>query len=397
MDNTKFEAGARMNVMPTFSPPDVSEISLRLDRVRDEMEAQGIDYYVAQNPDNVFYLTNFANYVHERPFVLVVPKQGRLRFIVPKLEKPHVTHRKVGDVELVDYLEFPAPEGDTWADRFKEQFDSGARIGIESTCPFQIFSEVPGETIQTDIVDEVRHVKTDYEVSRMKYCSDLAVSGFRTLLDESRPGTTSSHIASTVVGHIMGLAVADAPDLNPLCTKVIAVFQPPDISHDPHNFTDLSMTMTEGGPHVCIINGVINGYGTEVERTFFLGRVPDKAKKPYAVMMEARAKALELAVPGNSMHDVDASVNNVIKKAGYGDNLLHRTGHSLGVTGHEGPFLAEGYDREIKPGMFFTIEPGLYIPNVGGFRHSDTIMITDEGNVTFTPFEDSLEAMTLGI
>ena len=111
--------------------------------------------------------------------------------------------------------------------------------------------------------------------------------------------------------------------------------------------------------------------------------------------MEARAKAYELAVPGNVMHDVDEAVNNIMKAAGYGDNLLHRTGHSIGVTGHEAPFLAEGYHREIQPGMFFTIEPGIYLPGIGGFRHSDTVMTTDGGNISMTPVADSLEEMTL--
>jgi len=386
-----------MNIEPIFTSPDVAEMSLRLNRVQAQMNEQGLDYYVAQNPDNVFYLTNFANYVHERPFVLIVPRVGKLTFVVPKLEKPHVNHCKVGEVELVDYFEFPAPEGQTWADRFREQFDPDPTVGIESTCPFQVYKEVPGETVHTDIIDDIRQVKTDYEVSRMKYSGDLAVSGFRVFMQESRPGTTSSHIASSVPGHVMKLALADTPTINPLATKVIAVFQPPQFSDDPHNFTDLNRSMTEGGPHPCIINGVINGYGTEVERTIFLGHVPEDAKKPYEIMMEARAKALELAVPGNSMHDVDEAVNNVMKKAGYGDFLLHRTGHSVGVTGHEAPFLAEGYHREIQPKMFFTIEPGIYIPGVGGFRHSDTIMTTEDGNVNFTPFEDSLEDMTLAI
>ena len=116
----------------------------------------------------------------------------------------------------------------------------------------------------------------------------------------------------------------------------------------------------------------------ELERTFFLGHVPEEAKRPWDAMMEARALANELTKPGAIMHEVDLAVNNLLRKAGYGDNLLHRTGHGLGVTGHEGPFLAEGYYREILPGMIYTVEPGIYIEGIGGFRHSDTVLVTED-------------------
>ena len=143
-----------------------------------------------------------------------------------------------------------------------------------------------------------------------------------------------------------------------------------------------------------MINGTLNGYGTEIERTVFLGHVPHDAQKPFEVMMATREKALELVVPGNVMHDVDYACNSIFRDEDY---LLHRTGHSIGVTGHEAPFLAEGYPRVIEPGMLFTIEPGVYIPGIGGFRHSDTVLVTEEGNVSLTPVASSLEEMTLAV
>ena len=95
------------------------------------------------------------------------------------------------------------------------------------------------------------------------------------------------------------------------------------------------------------------------------------------------------------MSEVDMRCNRIFRDAGYGANLLHRTGHGIGVTGHEAPFFAEGYDRLIEPRMIFTIEPGVYLPEVGGFRHSDTVLITDTGSVSLTPVNDSLDYLTL--
>lgn len=173
----------------------------------------------------------------------------------------------------------------------------------------------------------------------------------------------------------------DNPQANFLCTRMAGVVQPPRISHDPHNFTSVfDLGMAEGGGNTAIVAGLMDGYGCEVELSFFLGRVPDAARKPYDTMMQARALAFQMCKPGTSMHDLDVAVNDVFRKAGFGDNLLHRTGHGIGVTAHEGPFLAEGYHHEIRPGMVFTIEPGVYIEGLGGFRHSDTVLVTENGN-----------------
>lgn len=113
--------------------------------------------------------------------------------------------------------------------------------------------------------------------------------------------------------------------------------------------------------------------------------------------MTARNLCFDLLKPGANLGEVDAAVNGVLRQAGYGAFLLHRTGHSIGVTGHEGPFIAEGYDEVVEEGMIFTIEPGVYLPGIGGFRHSDTVMITADGAVSLTPSPCSLEEMTLKV
>jgi Xaa-Pro dipeptidase len=97
------------------------------------------------------------------------------------------------------------------------------------------------------------------------------------------------------------------------------------------------------------------------------------------------------------MAEVDRSVNQLLTAKGYGNHLLHRTGHSFGVTDHEGPFLAEGYEREILPGMVFSIEPGIYLPGVGGFRFSDTVLVTESGNRQLTSGPETLEECLLTV
>ena len=155
--------------------------------------------------------------------------------------------------------------------------------------------------------------------------------------------------------------------------------------------------MERDGPHVSIVFAQVDGYGVEVERTFFLGSVPENAKDPFDAMFEARARAYELARPGAVMSEIDTAVRQVIMDRGYGDRILHRTGHGFGITGHEAPYLAEGYDRELEAGMLVSIEPGIYIPGQGGFRHSDTVLITDDGCVSLTTAPETLEELTISL
>ncbi|HSR30574.1 MAG TPA: Xaa-Pro peptidase family protein [Anaerolineae bacterium] len=382
---------------PIYHPPLPDEIRGRVERVRAMMEEQNLNHYVAFSPDNVFYLTNFANFVHERPFILVVPRSGSLQFLVPKLEIPHVRTRAIGDLNLVAYPEFPAPAGDTWADHFGPLFAGNARVGVESICPLQVYDAIPGQRVRTDIIDDVRMIKSSYETGRIAYACDIASSAHKRLLDGAQPGRTLPQVASELSGVMMARILQDYPSTNLLATRLSVLFQPSSVSHDPHNFTDVNMAMEAGGPHVSIINCVVNGYGAEIERTFFLGHVPERAREPFEVMMAARRLAFELTVPGYIMGEVDRRVNEVFKKAGYDEFLLHRTGHGMGVTAHEAPFLAEGYDRVIEPGMFFTIEPGIYLPGVGGFRHSDTLMTTESANLILTDGPVELEDVTLPI
>jgi Xaa-Pro dipeptidase len=148
--------------------------------------------------------------------------------------------------------------------------------------------------------------------------------------------------------------------------------------------------MEEGGPHVSGVGGQFDGYGVELERTFFLGHVPDGARGPFEVSMEARALAYALAKPGAVLSEIDKKVRKVIADGGYGDRILHRTGHGFGITGHEAPYVALGDERELVPRMLISIEPGIYIEGLGGFRHSDTVLITDTGNLKLTEAPERL-------
>jgi Xaa-Pro dipeptidase len=141
---------------PITTPPDKAELERRLSRVRALMTEKNLDYYVAFDPVNVYYMTNFANYVHERPFLLVIGIQGPPTMLAPLLELTHVKMRARCDLEYVTYYEFPAPDGENWFDVYPTLVGENSRVGIESAMPVGIARKTPGSVTMTDLINEAR-------------------------------------------------------------------------------------------------------------------------------------------------------------------------------------------------------------------------------------------------
>jgi len=135
----------------------------------------------------------------------------------------------------------------------------------------------------------------------------------------------------------------------------------------------------------------LNGYRAECERTFFIGKPNDKQTEVFNVVVNAQRAAIEKVQPGIKAKDVDMAARKIIQEAGYGEYCVHRTGHGLGLDLHEEPYLRFDSDLILKEGMVFSIEPGIYIPNVAGFRHSDTVLITENGAKVITDYPRELK------
>ena len=174
---------------PICEAPGKDELAARLARVQSRMRDEGLDAYVSFDPVNVYYLTNFANNVHERPFLLVIPPSGTPTIVAPLLETSHVRARARCDLEYATYYEFPAPDGENWWDVYAQVVDSGARVGIEPAMPSGIRERTPGTTVISDIIDDVRIVKSAYEIGRDVHACRVVELGHEKLLEGARPGT----------------------------------------------------------------------------------------------------------------------------------------------------------------------------------------------------------------
>ncbi|MFH2129108.1 MAG: Xaa-Pro peptidase family protein [bacterium] len=380
---------------PITSAPSKEELDYRIGRIRSMMAETELDLYIAAHTDNVYYLTNFAYIPFERPFFLVVPADGKPSLIVPLLEVSHAEQRILIDVDYHTYDEYPAQAGKTYIDVLNRVVGKNRRVGIESSLSVGHQRIMPGKVVVADLIDEARLVKTDYEIGRIAYASAVVELGMKKALAQCKPGAAIATIYSESSREMMVKVLFEIPDANLLMTKFLAAVWPEAISAQPHSVPGMFDTLKEGGPNVTIITAQANGYSAELERTFFIGRVPDKARALFDLSMKARQKAYELVKPGVRGEDVDRQVLQIIKDGGYGKNILHRTGHGFGITGHEPPWVALGSDHVLEKNMVISIEPGIYLQGVGGFRHSDTVLVTENGCVSLTQYPDQIEELIL--
>lgn len=380
---------------PVKTPPPPEEIEFRLGKVRGLMAREGLDCYVSGHTDNVYYLTNFAYIPFERPFFLVIPLEGTPVLVLPGLEVSHAESRVLLKVDYRTYYEFPAPPGRTFTDALGSVIPAGARVGVESSLGLAHQAVMPGKLKVADVIDEARLVKTDYEAGRIAYASQITDAGLAKCLELSRPGAMELTLYGDSVRHMMGMFIMENPNANLLVSKFLCAVWPGRLSAQPHSVPGLFEQLKEGGPNVVIVTAQADGYSAEVERTYFLGGVPEDCRRPFEVCMEARALAYELVKPGAAAAEVDEAVLNLLKRRGYGDAILHRTGHGFGITGHEPPWIAMGSGNILEKNMVVSIEPGIYLPEVGGFRHSDTVLVTGDGCRSLTGAPDRLEDLVL--
>jgi Xaa-Pro aminopeptidase len=137
------------------------------------------------------------------------------------------------------------------------------------------------------------------------------------------------------------------------------------------------------------------GYTSELERTMVVGKPTAEQRRYFSIMLEAQTIGIERSGPGVPLAEVDRAVHDFLVKQGMERFLRHHTGHHLGFAPHEPPFIDRNSGGEMRPGQVFSIEPGIYVPGHGGYRHSDTILITDDGVEVLTDYPRELERLTV--
>lgn len=392
------------------------EYDERVARVRAELEARRLDALVLFHPIRMAYLSGFFHISTERPMAIVVPLAAEgLGALVPKLEQEHIATAP-GVTRVNVYPEYPT--GGTkhplqhLADLLTELHVNapGKRIGYDSNGYLDIngyqgplLSEVvAAETVPArDLVDRLRYVKSEAELAFIRESVTWGNLAHRLMQEKLALGRTEMDIsleASTEASRMMIAALG--PTYRPLTTiwgsPALVMFHAGANTSVPHGLSN-AVGLRRGDVLVTGATADVGGYNSELERTMILGEPTPAFEKYFDLMLQLQQAGFDALRPGRTLAEAEADVSRRFQELGVAELQRHHTGHGIGLEGHEAPFIDKGDETVIQENMVFSVEPGLYVPGLAGFRHSDTVVIRPHGAERLTYYPRDLESMIVAV
>jgi len=366
------------------------ELTSRVKSLQDSIISNQLDCYVVATEANIWYLSAVSYHPEERPFFIIVAPGEKPIMVVPFMEEAHL-HKTVLDCTIISYWEYPSPKGSNWYEVLDKVINKYKRVGVEPNIPTDMFMKIAaGKAVTIDLVGELRMTKSPYELEAIRKTAAICDTAMASIMSSAYYG--ASVVESFALSKTVQNDLIRSRDFDPITTSLLTAVWPAPISAMPHSIPGLADKLTKG-PNVAMSYFRINGYAAECERTFFLSDPDDEMKTCFNDMMEARNIALKTLKAGVPCSAVDTAAKNLLIKKGYKENLLHRTGHGIGMGNHEQPWLAEGSTDILAENMVVSIEPGIYIGQVGGYRHSDTVLVTKTGYELITKFPTDLAGL----
>jgi Xaa-Pro dipeptidase len=329
----------------------------------------------------------------ERLFAMVLPARGEAFFVAPAFEearaKEQIAQSPAGkNVDLRVWQEDESPY-ERVAQGLSDRGMGNATVGLEETLKF-VFSDnlkkaAPAANFvsATPVTAACRMIKTTHEIDLMRLASHVTLAAYEATYRSVKPGMTQHDVESLIELAHRQLGFEGGADV-----QVGEYSSFPHGSIQPQAIREGTIVMIDGG---C----TVEGYQSDITRTFVLGKASDKMKQVFEIVHRAQSAALATAKPGIEAGSVDAAARKVIVDAGYGPDykyFTHRVGHGIGMDGHEWTYLVRGNQTILRPEMMFSDEPGIYIPGEFGIRLEDDMHITDGGAELLTPQSLSLES-----
>ncbi len=370
----------------------VEEYKDRIKRLQNIVASNNLDLYMIWDKESIFYLTGAVYDNLERPFFLLIYANKAPVLVVPQLELEHM--KKVPNIDQTQsYFEFPAKSGDTWSDKLYCLIQSSLRVGVEPSLPISLYNQIHSmvkNLIVKPFIEEMRLIKSPNEIKMIQTAAHYADLAVQRLLEASyydssvAEGFAQTQSVSRQIIQDLG------PKWDPLTTSVLMATWAAPRSAQPHAVPLINDLLKEG-PHVALALTRIAGYSAECERTYFTAEPTAFEKELFETLLQAREMAFRMVRPSVPCAEIDAAINQFLAQKGYTEKeqRLHRVGHGFGLSAHEGPWLAEGSEHVLAENNVISIEPGIYVPGLGGFRHSDTILVTQDGYeiLTRTPVQ----------
>jgi Xaa-Pro aminopeptidase len=386
-----------------------AEFEQRTERLLHHIREERLSGAVLFDASYILYFTGFAFIPTERPIALVLGAEGEKALFVPRLELEHA-QRETGFDRVDHYPEYPYhPHPMEVLGRTLSELGIVGRFGADSDgYPWILGYRGPSLTELTGgqfvrvaaFVEDLMMIKSDAEIALIRESCTWGNLAHRLLQRYTRPGTTETEV-STRASDEATVAMLDA--LGHLYRAQSAFSSGASAGYRgqigrnaaiPHALAN-NITFQEGDVLVTGASAPMWGYHSELERTMIIGRPSAEQRRMFEHMKAAQEVAFAALRPGNTCADVDLAVRAYYDEHDLMPYWKHHSGHAIGLRYHEGPFLDAGDQTQLRPGMVFTVEPGLYAPELGGFRHSDTVLITEDGMEMLTYYPRELEALTI--
>ncbi|MDW0114411.1 Xaa-Pro peptidase family protein [Sporosarcina saromensis] len=372
----------------------------RIQTLRSDFSSIGIDAAIIMNFENQFYYSGLKAITYSRPIVLGID-QNETHLIIPSLEEEHAKDKTdVDKLYVYHETKLESSRGESYLDYFVQmlaQFSPNARIGIEySSCPVilrNILADKGFTLLNVDsYIAEKRFIKDDVELNLIKESGRLVSLALKHSLENAKAGITEIELDQYGNSALFD----EVARTHPNSTLDFFVMSPSGVKRTnmPHVFSN---TRKLENNDIIIHSRQVgfNGYRAECERTFFIGEPTAEQRKVFSVAVEAQLKALEEIKIGMRASEVNEIARQIIADAGYEKYMKHRTGHGIGIGLHEEPSLRFDNELVLQKGMVFCVEPGIYVPGIGGFRHSDTVILSDKGTELITQYPYSIEELII--
>ena len=288
---------------------------------------------------------------------------------------------------------YPSPPGQGWPERLHDLLAGVTSLGVEPSLTQEIAVELADFLPHPlPLVEELRLIKSPAEIQMLRQTAQYADLAVELVLGASYYGVSEIELFSQ--GRSVQTRMIKENPYDALASNVLVWAAPAPLNVQPHGVPSVGDRLRQG-PHTAMSLVRLNGYAAECERTYFLAPPTADMKAAFAAMLEARQRAFTLVRPGVPCAEIDRAANEFLRDQGYTAHLLHRSGHGFGLGAHEGPWIAEGSRDHLAANMLISIEPGIYLPGIGGVRHSDTVLVTEDGYESLTNFPTDLETLTI--
>lgn len=358
--------------------------SQRIEKLRERMEAQDIPALLVSNAMHRRYLTGFTGSAG----VVLVTGQTTVLFTDFRYRTQAPAQVKGSGVTVMEHGVDMLRDVEEELQRSKLN-----RLGFEagdiSYRDYQKYKQkLSGVTlVATDgLVEQLRQLKDETEQQIMVEAAQVADEAYEYILGELQPDVTEKEIQNKLE-FFMRSRGADGSSFDTIVASGERSALPHGVASDKKLRVGELITLDYGAYY--------QGYCSDITRTVMLGEPTEQQREIYEIVLEAQTYAVARIEPGMSGKQADALAREIIKKRGYGEYFGHGTGHGLGMEVHESPRLSPRSEDILKPGMVVTVEPGIYLPGVGGVRIEDDVLVTEKGAQRLTQSDKSLKILKL--